>query len=159
MLPDVAPDAREEAARALLKSPAHGLTSGEIGALADEVLAVLAEPNFAPLFAAGSLAEVPIIGTLGTVTVSGQVDRLIVTDDSVMIVDYKSNRVTPRTAQEAPAAYLNQMAAYRAILAKIYPEKSVKSALLWTSAARLMPLDGSILDAQAGSFTSASVIP
>ena len=155
VLPDVAPDAREEAARALLKSPAHGLTGGEISALADEVLAVLAEPNFAPLFAAGSLAEVPIIGTLGTVTVSGQVDRLVVTDDSVMIVDYKSNRVTPRTAQEAPAAYLNQMAAYRAILAKIYPGKSVKSALLWTSTARLMPLDGSILDAQAGSFTSA----
>lgn len=155
VLPDVAPKTREAAARALLGSPAHGLSDGEIDALTGEVLDVLNEPTFSPLFAEGSLAEVPIIGTLGTLTVSGQVDRLVVTDESVMIVDYKSNRVAPKTAQDAPAAYLKQMAAYRAILAKIYPEKSVKSALLWTSAGRLMPLDDAILDAQTGSFTSA----
>lgn len=154
VLPDVAPETREAAARTLLNTPAHGLSDGEIDALTREVLDVLNEPDFSPLFAEGSLAEVPIIGTLGTLTVSGQVDRLVVTDENVMIVDYKSNRVAPKTAQETPAAYLKQMAAYRAILARIYPEKSVKSALLWTSAARLMPLDDSILDAQAGSFTS-----
>lgn len=155
VLPGVAPARREEAARALLEKPAYDLSEGDINSLTGEVIAVLDEPAFSPLFADGSLAEVPVVGTIGTVTVSGQVDRLVVTEDSVMIVDYKSNRVVPKTARDAPEAYLRQMAAYRAILSRIYPEKTVKSALLWTSAARLMPLDDAVLDMHAGSITSA----
>ena len=49
--------------------------------------------------------------------VSGQIDRLAVTDDAVLIADFKTNRPPPKTAEETPALYLAQMALYRAALA------------------------------------------
>ncbi len=53
--------------------------------LAEQVMLVLEDPRFAALFAPGSRAEVPIVGRLilggETVRVSGQVDRLAVTQD------------------------------------------------------------------------------
>ena len=74
-------------------------TRAEIADWADEALAVTEAPAHAALFAEGSRAEVPLIGTVktprGTFTVSGQVDRLAVTDREVLIVDYKTNRPPP----------------------------------------------------------------
>ena len=78
---------------------------------------------------------------------SGQIDRLAVTDSTVMIVDYKTNRTPPSNEADVPTIYLRQMAAYRALLTQIYPEKSVTCALLWTHGAGLMPLPGELLDA------------
>ncbi len=69
------------------------------------VLTLLADPRFAALFAQGSRAEVPLVGTLTRkdgeiVNISGQIDRLIVTDDTVLIADFKAlNRVPPSTAE------------------------------------------------------------
>ena len=64
--------------------------------MVEQVCRLLDDPRFSPLFLPGSRAEVPIVGRLrsGTVAVSGQVDRLVVTDDSVLMADYKTNRPT-----------------------------------------------------------------
>ncbi|MCH9020521.1 MAG: PD-(D/E)XK nuclease family protein, partial [Proteobacteria bacterium] len=77
--------------------------------------------------------------------VAGQVDRLAVADDAVLVVDYKTNRPPPASEAETPAAYLAQMAAYRAVLARIYPERSIRCALLWTDGPRLMQLSDAAL--------------
>ena len=73
------------------------------------------------MFAEGSRAEVPLIGTVktprGTFTVSGQVDRLAVSEREVLIVDYKTNRPPPRSASDVALAYRRQLALYRALLA------------------------------------------
>ena len=70
----------------------------------EQVCVLLDDPRFAQLFLPGSRAEVPIVGRLagGTLAVSGQVDRLAVTDDSVLIADYKTNRPAPRRAEDVP---------------------------------------------------------
>ena len=41
-----------------------GWTDGDREALAEEVLALIADPRFAPVFAPGSRAEVSIVGRL-----------------------------------------------------------------------------------------------
>ena len=59
--------------------------------------------DFAPLFTAQSRAEVGVTALLpdyGNLRVSGQIDRLAVTDDAVLIVDFKTNRPPPATVEE-----------------------------------------------------------
>jgi ATP-dependent helicase/nuclease subunit A len=142
---------RDAAARRFLAQPAHGLSDAEAAEWTAEALAVTESPDHRELFAEGSRAEVPLIGTVktprGTFTVSGQVDRLAVTQTDVLIVDYKTNRPPPDAAAGVALAYRRQLALYRALLGAIYPKHRVRAFLLWTAAPRLMEIDAETLDA------------
>ncbi len=149
-LPALAVGERAAAARRFLAQPAHGLTDEEVSLWVDEVLAVTEAPDHAALFAEGSRAEVPLIGTVrtprGTFTVSGQVDRLAVSKREVLIVDYKTNRPPPASASAVALAYRRQLALYRTLLAGIYPGRTVRAFLLWTAAPLLMEIDAETLE-------------
>lgn len=158
-LPDLPAAARDAACRRFLAQPRHGLAPQDQAALAAETLAVLAHPDFAPLFGPGSRAEVPVVGPVaglaadpGTgegppLILSGVVDRLVVTPAAVLIVDYKTNRPPPTKLAEVPPAYWHQMAAYRAALAALWPDRPIRCALLWTDGPRLMELPAAMLTA------------
>jgi ATP-dependent helicase/nuclease subunit A len=148
-LPQLAPEARAAAARRFLALPAHGLAPERQAELAAETLAVLDHAEFAPLFAPGSEAEVPVVALIAGKALAGQIDRLVVTADAVMIVDYKTLRPPPKDEAAVPGAYLEQLAAYRAAIAAIYPGRAVRCALLWTEGPRLMPVSAALLDRHA----------
>jgi ATP-dependent helicase/nuclease subunit A len=157
-LPDIASDRRHAAALAYLGRNAGGWTDGERGALAEQVLTLIADPRFGPVFGAGSRAEVAIVGRLdrpGRPLVSGQIDRLVVTPSEVLIVDYKTNHAPPALPAEAPSGYVRQLALYRAVLQKLYPGRPVRAALLWTETPELMEFSVPALDAQLASIISA----
>ena len=78
--------------------------------------------------------------------VSGQVDRLSVTQAAVLIGDFKTNREPPRRIEEVPPAYIRQLALYRALLRKLYPDRPVRAALIWTEVPDLMELSEAIMD-------------
>jgi ATP-dependent helicase/nuclease subunit A len=137
-LPQLDPAAREAAARRFLARPVHGLDAGEQDAIATETLAVLQHPDFAPLFGTGALAEVPVVGLIEGRAISGRIDRLVVEDDAVLIVDYKTLRPAPASEAEIPALYVEQLRAYRAAVVSVYPGRKVRCALLWTDGPRLM---------------------
>ena len=80
---------------------------------------------------------------------NGQVDRLAVTSDAVLVADYKTNRPPPARVEDVAPLYLRQMAAYRAVLRRIFAGRTVRCALVWTYAARLMPLPDAVMDAHA----------
>ncbi|MFX7125240.1 PD-(D/E)XK nuclease family protein, partial [Acinetobacter baumannii] len=85
-----------------------------------QVVALTVDLRFAPVFAPGSRAEVSIVGRLERpglpkALVSGQIDRLVVTPNEVLIVDFKTNNAPPRTAADAPKGYIRQLALYRAV--------------------------------------------
>jgi ATP-dependent helicase/nuclease subunit A len=104
-------------------------------------MAILTDPAFASVFSAASKAEVPITGLIdGAHLVSGQIDRLVVTEKEVLIVDFKTNRPPPERAEDVPEAYKRQMALYKRTLSLIYPDKHVRTALIWTDGARLMEI-------------------
>ena len=157
-LPDVAPDRRQTAALTYLARNAGGWTDDERGTLADQLMALIGDPRFQPVFSAGSRAEVSIVGRLdrpGRPLISGQIDRLVVTPDEVLIVDYKTNHAPPGRAAEAPSGYVRQLALYRAVLQKLYPGRPVRAALLWTETPELMEISAPALDAQLASIISA----
>jgi len=152
-LPDLASERRREAALNYLARNAGGWTEGERAALADGVLALIVDARFAAVFGAGSRAEVSIAGRLErpgrpAALVSGQIDRLVVSQDEVLIVDYKTNHAPPKLATEAPESYVRQLALYRAVLGKLYPQLPVRAVLLWTETPELMEISAPALDAQ-----------
>jgi ATP-dependent helicase/nuclease subunit A len=144
-LPDLPLEKRDAAARRFLALPAHGLSASQQEEIGRETLAVLDNPDFAPLFGPGSQAEVPLVGLIGGRAVSAQIDRLVVEPDRVLIVDYKTLRSPPAVEQEVAPIYLRQLALYRAALARIYPGHDIRCALLWTEGPRLMPISSEIL--------------
>jgi ATP-dependent helicase/nuclease subunit A len=99
------------------------------------------------LFGPDSRAEVAIAGLVGARPVSGQIDRLVVGADDVIILDFKSSRVPPASLDEVPPGYLAQLALYRAVLRPIYPAKPVRALLLWTAGPTLMEIPSDRLDA------------
>ena len=156
-LPDIDIARRHDAAAGYLARNAGDWTQDERKALAEQVLGLIADPRFAPVFAAGSRAEVSIVGRLqrmgqSPALVSGQIDRLVVKPSEVLIVDFKTNHAPPATAAEAPAAYVRQLALYRAILGKLYPDRPIRAALLWTETSELMEISAPALDAALASY-------
>ncbi|MEO5375985.1 MAG: double-strand break repair helicase AddA [Alphaproteobacteria bacterium] len=139
-LPELAPEERSAAARRYLDRAADDMSPEERSALTAEALAVLAHPEAAPLFAPGSQAEVPVVGLVGDRVVSGQVDRLMVSETTVLIADYKTNRPPPAHEDQVAPLYLRQMAAYRAALEQVYPGRRVRCFLVWTDGPRVMEL-------------------
>ncbi|MCZ6885504.1 MAG: double-strand break repair helicase AddA [Alphaproteobacteria bacterium] len=145
-LPKLDPASRGDAARAYLARPAFGLSSADRETIAAETLGLLSDPAFASLFAPGSLAEVPVTGTIGDHVVAGQIDRLVVTADTVLVADYKTGQACPDDIGGVPPAYMRQMALYRALIARALPGRAVHCALVFTSRPRLIALPDDVLD-------------
>lgn len=137
-LPDVDEDKREAAATRFLAHPQHRLIEVQQNEVRSEVMKLLHHPDFAHLFGPQSRAEVPLAGIVAGQKFSGQVDRLVLTQGEVWVVDYKTNRPPPADAADIPDAYRAQMEAYRALLQSIYPGQKVRCFLLWTYTPHLM---------------------
>jgi ATP-dependent helicase/nuclease subunit A len=159
-LPDIAAEKRRETALNFLARNANDWTDLDRVALATQVLSLIGDPRLAELFAPGSRAEVAVAGRLtrkdgSPVLVSGQIDRLVLTKTEIRIVDYKTNHNPPRKLIEAPKAYIRQLALYRGVLAKLYPDRPIRAALLWTETLEMMEISGAALDAELAAIISA----
>ena len=152
-LPEIAREKRRAAADAFVAKRGAEHTAKARRSIVDETLAILESSDFAPLFGPRSRAEVAISASLPqpsgagpALRLSGQIDRLVVTDTEAVIVDYKTNRPPPRDVAQVADAYLFQLAAYVLALREIYPGKAVRAALLWTDGPRLMPIPANVID-------------
>lgn len=148
-LPAHPPQQWPELAQGWLARPASGLKAAEAQLLAQQVLGVLALPDLAPLFAPQARAEQKLAGLAGGQVIVGQVDRMCVLPDRVLVCDFKSGRHMPRTVAGTPVLYLRQMAAYRALLQGLYPTKPVVCVLVWTEGPRADVLPDTLLNTHA----------
>jgi ATP-dependent helicase/nuclease subunit A len=141
ILPNVHIDRRQKNAEKYVAQSAHNLSKNVQQSIVSEVMKILNHPDFAPIFGKNSIAEAPVTGLLnGNILVSGQIDRLLVSDDEILIIDYKSNRPPPTDVKDVPRIYFNQMKAYADLMRSIYPNRTIKTALIWTDGCRLMEL-------------------
>ena len=138
-----------EMASFLLAAGEDQASDQELTPLLAEAGAVLNDPALASLFSDKSLAEVPVTAKLDQFpdrTVHGIIDRLIVTDTDVLAIDFKTNQIVPPSATDTPLGLLQQLGAYRAILNQIYPNKAVRTAILWTQTRELMEFNNTMVD-------------
>jgi ATP-dependent helicase/nuclease subunit A len=148
-LPAVSEARRLDAATAWLARQAPDIAEAERDRLAQQALAVIEDAGFAELFSPAALAEAPIAAVVDGAVVAGTVDRLLIAPDRVQVVDFKTGLKVPRDVGEVSAYHLKQMAAYAAALARIFPDKRIEAALLFTEQARLIVLPAELLAANA----------
>jgi ATP-dependent helicase/nuclease subunit A len=139
----------EELSRRFLARRAPGLSAAEQETTLQEVLDLLRQGWMRAALGAGSLAEAPLAGEVNGRLIAGQVDRLKVEADRVLVLDYKTNRPPPEQVDDVAPLYLRQMAAYRALLRAAFPGRVVECALVWTYGARFMALPDAVLDPHA----------
>jgi ATP-dependent helicase/nuclease subunit A len=149
-LPEVASERRHAIALAFAAAKGFAGTAG--AELVAETLAVLDDPDFAAAFGPASRAEAaihaarPDLGLKAPIT--GRIDRLAVTPDQVLIVDFKTGRPAPGRVQDVAPIYLDQMALYRVAAQKIFPGRRIVCGLVFTDAPRLVTLPDDVLDAR-----------
>ena len=131
-LPDVARDNRERAGAAWLERQGSDLDAATRAEMLASALAVLDTPAFAEIFSTAALAEVPLAATVGKTVIAGTADRLLVTAEAVSVVDFKTTRRPPASAEAVPISTQRQMAAYAGVLEAIYPGRTVRAAVLYT---------------------------
>ena len=133
---------REAAQKILSRGPDP---AGDVDALFDEALQVIeAHPD---LFTDAAFEEVDVAALAPSLErqISGTIDRLIITPERVVAVDFKTNAVVPATADAVPEGILRQMGAYLEALEQIFPDRPIEVAILWTKDASLMNLPHGIV--------------
>ncbi|WP_208433318.1 PD-(D/E)XK nuclease family protein, partial [Bartonella taylorii] len=121
-----------------------------------QVCKLLENPHLKSLFSDNSRAEVSLTGTLKIhgkeQIISGQIDRLCVTQDSVLFADFKTG-ILPEDETTIAPNYLLQMALYRKLLQTIYPDKNIDAFLIYCKEAKIFTLTPEKLDACLNEFT------
>ncbi|MEM9738982.1 MAG: 3'-5' exonuclease, partial [Pseudomonadota bacterium] len=147
-LPRLSEDRREAAAVQFLAKEA-ALGPLERKEIAETALKTLADPAMANVFAPGGRAEAAIVGA-GTgwpdgTLINGRVDRLVMTESEILIVDIKTDRPPPTRPEDVSGSYLAQLATYQNVLETGFRGRSVSCALVWTDGPRLMALPRPLL--------------
>ena len=65
---------------------------------------------------------------------------MIIQDQTVYIIDFKTNRTVPENVQQIPVGILNQMVIYQHAIAQLYPNHDIVSGILWTKVPRYIEI-------------------
>ncbi len=144
-LPALSPGERQNTALRLLSQGPDLANSTDANSIAKVALRII--DAFPEIFAAETLAEVDITAHLPSLSsdMRGTIDRLNVTPDRILAVDFKTNATPPDCPEKTPEGVLRQMGAYLEALEQIWPDRTIDLAILWTSTATLMPIDHGIV--------------
>ena len=137
-LPSVDPALRAAAADRWLERSAGLSSPAARREIVEQVCGIIADSRFSALFGEGSLGEAPLAATLGDGRViAGTVDRLLVEEDRILVIDFKTGRVPP-SDDAVPGAHQAQMRAYADALRIIFPGRKIRAALLYTAGPKLI---------------------
>lgn len=153
LLPEIPDSSREAAAQRICDGMVETGLAGGAELLIENALALIREPSLAEIFTQGAICEVAFSAhfpALGDAPVFGTIDRLDVGADDVLVIDYKSNRSVPDSPEQIPDGILRQLGAYAAAMAQIYPDRTIRTAILWTEGRRLMEVPPVLTDAALG---------
>jgi ATP-dependent helicase/nuclease subunit A len=154
-LPGCPPEARNAAAMRWLEQSAGVTDAEERGKLADDACRIIGDPRFSAIFSGEALAEAPIAAVVEGQVIAGTIDRLLVTGTTVTLVDFKTGKRVPDGLEAVPVHHLDQMGAYAAALAVIFPGRAISAALLYTAGPELIPLPAETLAAHKPGFAAA----
>lgn len=115
--------------------------------IVDTVLRVMEDGRYAAIFGPDARGEVGFSALVGDRVIAGSIDRLLVRDGAVDIIDFKSGQHVPNDVADVATGYLRQMSAYVSAISVIFPEHAVRAHLLFTAGPRLFTLDAATLEA------------
>jgi ATP-dependent helicase/nuclease subunit A len=147
-LPEIARDLRLDAARRFIARRGAGLSADEQAAALERALAVIDDPRLAPLFGPNSRAEAAVAANLARpgsapTPFVGRIDRIAIGEENVLIADFKSGA---QPGKSVPAAYVAQLALYRAALTPLYPKLRVQAYIVWLDGPDIVEIEPDRLD-------------
>ncbi|MBN8543162.1 MAG: UvrD-helicase domain-containing protein [Alphaproteobacteria bacterium] len=129
-------------------------------AIVSDVHRLLQHPDMGWVWQEQGFNEVGVSGQIEmdgvSYPMSGQIDRLVMRKDEIIILDYKTSANLPQTVAQTSQNYLLQMKAYKTLFANKYSDKTIRCALVWTHAPRLDWLDEIVAKMDWDSFRLAS---
>jgi ATP-dependent helicase/nuclease subunit A len=135
-LPSVESARWNDIAHSLSKAKFPSLSSEVKNDAIESVIVLISEPLFAALFTGNARAEVDIAGRIivagKSLEVAGRIDRIAITETEIILVDYKTGRA-PADPDDIPQSHLKQLSVYGALLQDLYPDRTIKTAILWTA--------------------------
>jgi ATP-dependent helicase/nuclease subunit A len=160
VLPAVPAQRRREAAAALARARGGGLAPERLERLVADILALIDRPDLAGLFGPGSLPEAPVAGEVtlpdgSRRAVAGRIDRLAVTEDAVIVADFKTGAHVPASAAGLAPSHLAQLAIYRTLIGGLFPGRAVRALLIYTASAAVIEPAAGTLDAALMRVTAA----
>tara|TARA_B100000676_G_C18079301_1_gene850064 strand:- start:244 stop:3657 length:3414 start_codon:yes stop_codon:yes gene_type:complete len=145
-MPNESKTTREKTAFRWLNSISPTIPINDQKKMVKSVLRILDNPNFAYLFDSKSVSEVSLGALIGSQYILGKIDRIIIKNDIVRIIDYKTDIEPPTDEKNISEKYLSQMAAYKIATAIALPEYSIECGLLFIENSELIWLSPEILD-------------
>src|SRR5690606_31780511 len=122
-----------------------------------KAMSIFARPELGAIFGADSRAEVPFLLDARQegkdIRLAGRMDRLVIDDSGVTVIDYKSDMSVPAAAAGVPENYIAQLSLYAWVAGQLFPERPVRAAILWTELESLMFLPPDLLAAARRGFT------
>jgi ATP-dependent helicase/nuclease subunit A len=146
-LPELEPGARHAAGEAFLARELE-LTVAQRTEMLSAAERILNDPDLSDLFQPGGRAEAAVIGTsprLPNLVINGRVDRLVVTPQRVLVIDFKTDQPAPEDVSGVADTYITQMAAYSAVLEAAFPGREIVAVLCWTDGPRMMRIPPELL--------------
>ena len=95
-----------------------------------EILLILQSEILIPFCQGQAVAEMEIAAPDGNLR---RLDRVVVSNGIVKILDFKTSAAFPREVTSTPTAILDQLAGYATVMQQIYPEHQIECYLLWTA--------------------------
>ncbi|MCZ2327953.1 double-strand break repair helicase AddA [Bartonella sp. F02] len=149
-LPNCTPEKRQDYAQRYLSVKASHWHDTQRKDALQHILKLLEHPHLKLLFSHSSRAEVSLMGTIKIRgkerTVSGQIDRLCITQNRILFADFKTG-TSPKDETDISPHYLLQMALYKKLLHNIHPDKDIQALLIYSKDAKIFTLSSERLDA------------
>ncbi|HBN22828.1 MAG TPA: double-strand break repair helicase AddA [Holosporales bacterium] len=137
---EVLPTLPKDQWAAYAKRQAHHHDFPHFQDLFESVMTLLENPAFTDVFGSNSYAEISVSGEVGGQKFNGQIDRLIITDKTLTIIDFKSNQAVPQSKEDVPESYSAQLGIYKDLLQQVYPHHTIECALIWVRTQQKMIL-------------------
>ena len=149
ILPSIEKSKRVEIATNVLKQMLKDEFDNLSTQIISDVIKILDDEKFTELFAPNGKSEIEVTGLIEgankkNIEITGRIDRLIINENEILIVDFKTTRQPPQTIAQVQKEYIIQLGIYYLLLEKLYPSHTIKCALLWTHNATLMEIDKKI---------------
>ncbi|WP_438721635.1 double-strand break repair helicase AddA [Bartonella rochalimae] len=149
-LPNYPPTKRQDYAQFYLNTKASHWHKTQREKALHHIWTILDNPDLKPFFSNLSHAEVALMGIVKIngkeQMVSGQIDRLCITHNSVFFADFKTG-LSPENDTDIKQHHLLQMALYQKLLQTIYPDKNMHALLIYIKKAKIFKLLPEKLDA------------
>ncbi|NRA31375.1 MAG: PD-(D/E)XK nuclease family protein, partial [Parvularculaceae bacterium] len=133
-LPLVEASQRADEAQRIARGSQAALGKAVCDEAISSAIQLMTDPRFEALFGSESRGEVAVQGKLDGATVSGEIDRLVVMDDRVIVGEFKSTRWVPASEDRIQRAHRQQVTIYRRLVEQIFPDRPVEAWLVYVAA-------------------------